>query len=112
MCVLKGLIICSPNTGLDAPTLKELNWHVRPMVASMWYDLGEELLQNIAKLHVIRANHSGDVEACCTEMFMCWLREDLNASWNKLVKALRLPSVGLNALADEIEQKFLIASGK
>jgi len=41
-------------------------------------------------------------------MFQTWLREDTGASWSKLVDALRRPSVGLHALAGEIEKRFVL----
>ena len=59
------------------------------------------------KIDVINHNNPGNVENSCTEMFKIWLREDTEASWVKLVNALRAPSVGLHVLADEIERKFV-----
>ena len=40
-------------------------------------------------------------------MFILWLKTDNTASWEKLVNALKSPSVGLTVLADKIERKFV-----
>ena len=37
-------------------------------------------------------------------MFKLWLRKQPTASWSQLIKALKEPSVELNALANKIEQ--------
>jgi len=90
----------------DKPTLKQLNRHVRPDAATHWKDLGIELL-SAEKISVIKCNDPGDVNACCTEMFNAWLRQDTQASWIKIVNALRAPSVELFVLAAKIEREFI-----
>ena len=52
----------------------------------------------------------GDTEKSCTEIFKIWLREDNEASWVKIVDALRTPDVGLPVLADKIEKMFVSGS--
>ena len=44
---------------------------------------------------------------CCQEMFSNWLKKQVNASWDQLLKALRSPSVQLMDLANQIEVKIL-----
>jgi len=89
----------------DTLTLLNLNNYVRPEAASQWRDLGMQFL-NESKLDIIEKNLPGDVESCCTEVFKIWLKEDTEASWAKIVNALRAPSVELYKLADDIEKRF------
>ena len=49
-------------------------------------------------LGIIKEDNHGHVQKCCTQMFMYWLRVDTEASWNKLIAALK-----------EIGQDFLAA---
>ena len=90
---------------LGKPDLLDLNNHVRPKVAAQWRDLGAQLISD-DKLKIIEYDEGKHAEACCSRMFQVWLQVDVTASWVKLVKALRKPSVAHNALADEIEVRF------
>ena len=94
--------------GTSAPTLKELHRYVRPEVASQWYDLGVELLNHdqAKRLEVIKCDNPGLSETCCTEMFKYWLQVDVDASWNKLLKALK--HTGYNTLADKLKNEYLL----
>lgn len=93
-------------TGGDCPSLEHLNQYVKPSLDSRWYDLGAELLEDdddIAVLNTIQCEFTTDIDTCCTKMFELWLERDPMASWNQLIKSLRLPSVNLNELATRIE---------
>ena len=90
--------------GHGIPTLRELNNNVRCEAASKWYDLGVELLDD-KKMNIIKQNDN-NVTVCCTNMFQEWLKQDDDASWNKLINALRAPSVELHSLASNIEKRF------
>lgn len=59
------------------------------------------------RLDVIDQNYPRDAEACCMEMFNVWLRSDTEASWAKLVNALKAPDVELNVLAEDVTRRFL-----
>ena len=59
------------------------------------------------RVDIIKHNNPEDAEACCTEMFKTWFKEDTEASWAKLVEALKAKSVGLHVLAKEIEGRFV-----
>lgn len=85
------------------PSMKDLNKHVIPSVATKWYDVGLELLEtkHEEELEIIETNNN-DVKTCCRKMFSKWLKTDELASWNKLIEALK--SVELNKLASDIEQ--------
>ena len=88
------------------PKLDDLNRSVRPKVARRWRDLGIELLSavenGVEKLDIIRENNPRDVEACCTEMFQFWLDNANDASWRKLVEAVKI--IGYNVLAKDLEE--------
>lgn len=90
--------------GTDKPTLKKLNSLIRDKVASHWYDLGIQLLEDeyIDKLDVIEKNHPGDVDRCCTEMFKYWLKVDPEADWDKLTDALK--EINENSLAAKVKK--------
>jgi len=105
LCICTHVFTGDPNR----PTLQQLNNNVKFQAASQWYDLGLELLsaENSEKISIISHDYPKDAATCCTEMFSVWLHTDTTASWAKLVNALRAPSVGLDALAAEINKKFL-----
>ena len=81
--------------------------HVIPSVAAKWFELGVVLLdpnyQN--ELHVFEADTKNDVATCCRKMFSKWLNSDELATWDKLIKALRI--VQLNNTASDIERLLL-----
>ena len=81
--------------------------HVIPLVNTKWYDLGVVLLepkyQN--ELNTIEVDTRNDVATCCRKMFSKWLNTDELASWDKLIKAVRI--VQLNNVANDIEQLLL-----
>ena len=78
-----------------------------PSVATRWYELGLVLLdtkyQN--ELTIIEADIRNDAVTCCRKMFSKWLNTDELASWDKLIKAVRI--VQLNNVASDIERLLL-----
>ena len=78
-----------------------------PSVAAKWFELGVVLLepryQN--ELDTIEADTRNDAATSCRKMFSKWLNTDELASWDKLIKALRI--VQLNNVANNIEQLLL-----
>ena len=94
-------------TGRDRPALRDLTIHVIPSVATRWYELGVVLLdtkyQN--ELTIIEADIRNDAVTCCRKMFSKWLNTDELASWDKLIKAVRI--VQLNNIASDIERLLL-----
>jgi len=96
--------ICT-HIGTDHPALKHLNIHVIPDIADKWYDIGVELLdaKDEIVLNNIKADFVENHDKCASEMFQLWLARKSDASWNQLIKAFRQPSIGLNALASNIE---------
>ena len=86
--------------------------HVIPLVAIKWFELGVVLLepkyQN--ELNTIEADIRNDAVTCCRKMFSKWLNTDELASWDKLIKAVRI--VQLNNVANDIEQRVLLPQGE
>ena len=69
-------------------------------IKTKWCELGQVLLGSDNILAVIKANHSTDVTACCSEMFKIWLERTPDANWNQLVTALR--NIKLYTAADAV----------
>ena len=91
------------------PTLKLLNKYVKLFVTTKWYDLGIELLadEDVKALDEIQNNYPRDTSMCCTKMFQLWLDRQPKTSWRELLQALREPNIGLNELADTVEQELI-----
>jgi len=71
--------------------------------------LGRELLPvgdaSEAALSTIAVNNKDDVTTRCSSLFTLWLGRQPNASWKKLIDALK--KINLNNLATEIEGKLI-----
>jgi len=80
---------------------------VVPGATLKWRDLGIQLLDPTSgnELDIIERDYH-NVKECCVRMFQKWLDKTPDASWNHVLAALRCPSVELNHLANQIEQKF------
>ena len=72
-----------------------------------WYPLGVALGIPAYKLDAIEQNQRGDVGRCKMGMLDVWLRSDLEASWEKLARALEDDYV---AVAARIRKKYLGSS--
>ena len=92
-------------TGFHRPTVKEFDHHIRDEVATRWYDLGVQLGVSTKQLAIINANYHGDVQMCCTKMFVYWLKIDTTANWNELIKALEI--MNCNTQVETIKKKIL-----
>ena len=97
-------MLASLLTGPLKPTLKLLQDHVIPRVASKWHELGIELYKDddVSRLDTIRKQCPGDFEKACTEMLSYWRQAYENATWNRLIKALKAKGLQLNANALDI----------
>ena len=86
--------------------MKSLNRHVVKHAAHKWRDLVVQLLQSnqVVMMMDIASNHPHDAVRCCKEVFFKWLDPSEDASWHKLIRALRSPTIQLNYLADQLEQ--------
>ena len=87
------------------PSMKLLQRHVIPHVASKWLQLGVELFDVTEehKLESIESNHN-DVNKCCFEMFRIWRKDRVNPTWTQVVEALESPGVGLKSVAANLKE--------
>ena len=90
--------------GYLKPTHKKLLDYVIPRVASKWHELGIELYKDadVPRLDTIQREFPGNFTKACTEMLTYWLNTYTNATWDRLIKALREPGLQLNAIALDI----------
>ena len=97
-------------TGFDRPGLKYLNRHVVVPIAPKWYDVGLELMETEDEkvLDAIQAEQSlrDDVERA-KRMLKRWLDKKPGATWNDILKALKISAIGLNYTALNIERLLL-----
>ena len=94
--------------GSDKPTIKEINnYGIRNDVATVWDDLGIQLLPNDlqGQLNIIGSDNATNAIRCTTKMFEYWLQVDTTVSWNKLIEALR--KINKFRLADTICREVL-----
>ena len=76
-----------------------------PHVATKWYELGLELLDEKEE-HELNNINGSDVKKCCLKMFLLWLDTNSDANWWQIVEALKSPGVELSAVAIELERKL------
>ena len=96
--------------GSDRPALKYLNRYVVPAIAPKWYDVGLELMdiQDEKELNVIRVEQSiSDDKERAIKMLTVWRDKKIDASWNDILKVLKICNIGLNSTAFEIERLLL-----
>ena len=77
--------------------------------APNWNSIGIELLKDdndVRQLSIISLNYPADHKKCCNEMFKYWLGNDPEATWQKLLDALRSQAVGLKVLAHEVGESM------
>ena len=98
-----------PLTRYSRPSMKDLNKHVIPLVATRWYDLGLELLETKyeRELDTIEKDSKAEgAKTCCRKMFSKWLEtQSDNASWDQLIQAVK--NIEVNNVASDIEQLLL-----
>ena len=75
-------------------------------VKDKWYNLGILLTLNHRLLNDVEKNYKNE-ERCCIIMFGEWLMQNMDASWSKLVDALRDKAVKKNELANRLETKYV-----
>ena len=90
------------------PLLRDLFNIVIPKVANKWYELGIQLLNQsqLPKLEEIQKAYPNNFQRCCFEMLKYWLDITPGASWDNLIRTLRVPSLELLAMADDVEKDF------
>ena len=90
------------------PTHQQINDLVIQHAAIKWKSIGVQLLddEDYSTLESIEANFPTNNVKCCEEMFAHWLKKDKQATWEKLLGALK--AVDLNKLADDIEKSTYV----
>ena len=93
-------------TGNDRPSLRDLDTHVVMNVADNWRSLGVQLLRPDQEnlLGIIATDHPSKVVACCQDVLKKWLNTTEDATWNRLIEALRSPTIQLHHFASQLEQ--------
>ena len=73
-----------------------------------WREIGVQLLppEQENEIQNIEAENLSSNVKRFQRVLEKWLQTDTNATWNKLIEALRCPSVCLKVLANQLEQKF------
>ena len=96
-------------TGSERPALKYLNRHVVVPITPKWHDVGLELMEieDENLLGIIKAEQSIDDQERAKRMLNLWRDKQTNASWNGLIKVLRIPNIGLLSIALKIEGMLL-----
>ena len=90
-------------------TIKKLQRHVIPYVATKWIELGIELFDenDTHMLDNIDPDHNKDAGKCCREMFQKWLETYPNGTWHQIVEALTSPGVQLRRVAEELQENLI-----
>ena len=80
-----------------------------PKVASKWYELGIELYRDfdVPRLDIIQKQHPTNFTEGCKEMLTTWLGTHEDTTWDTLIKALKAPSLQLNAVALDIKKEVV-----
>ena len=84
------------------------------MIGSRWFEVGLELLmkaEDEGSLKVIRDQFKSDFVKGATSMLELWLERQPNASWNQLIKVLKMHHIGLETTAIEIENMLIPTRG-
>ena len=69
-----------------------------------WEQLGQQLIE-YGTLATIRANRHGDSHHCMSDTIFQWLKNDLEASWEKLAKAVAMVKEYGETTADRVRGK-------
>ena len=97
------------NLGHKKPTISQLQNFVIPLLTPKHYKLGFELL-NVSDFHRLNAIERApeiDLTSACTEMFKFWLETYEDATWDRLIRALKAPGLQLHAIALDIMREVV-----
>ena len=89
---------------IGAVTLKDLLIELKDVTD--WFHLGIHLEVSTTTLINIRLRHqhSGDIEAMKTDMFIAWLDEEMEPTWSAVVRAL--VRIKMKPLARKLGKKY------
>ena len=98
----ESILLFSCNVGTPDLSVKHLLTACKSV--SDWHSLGIHLDLTTSQLNNIHVTyHAHGVERLKTEMFDVWLKSSPDASWTKLITALR--AIGENTVASEIQTR-------
>ena len=103
---------CTVHLKPNIATIQEL---VIQRAFTQWRSIGIELLtkkNDFTQLGIIKDSNPNNHKQCCYDMFDYWFLNYPNATWEDLLKALRSPAVGHNALAAEVEKGTYVQCSK
>ena len=99
-------------TATDKVDLMYLNRWVKDRICEQGMDHLKELAQVLlpggagkVQMNIIAQNHPGNIKSCFTDFFNEWSARELDATWQKLIDALR--GTNKHALASDIENSLL-----
>ena len=98
------------NLGHKKPTISQLQNFVIHKVTPKYYELGIELYKDpdVHRLDAIKKAFAADLASGCTDMFNFWLQTyGENATWDRLIRALKAPGLQLNAIALNIMREVV-----
>jgi len=80
------------------PELAELLRLVTPRYAAYWKEIGMCLGIESGQLDIIKLNNVADANRSCNDLWKKWLMIDMDATWEKLFKAIdsAIASLGLS----------------
>ena len=61
-------------------------------------------------LYIIEKNNAKNVCEACKDMLKLWLQKKPEATWSKLINAVRAPGIEMNDVACKIEEMLLDSS--
>ena len=86
---------------------------MRSLIASRWEDVAVQLLseEHQKEISIIRANHHGDVEKCCSSLFTIWSqRQPGDVTWRALIEAMK--NARFTNEANQIENMLMTPTGE
>lgn len=96
-------------TDTEVPEQKYLDRYVKEKVCASrfrkWKDLGSQLLDEDDLSAVTARTYNMDELQACSEMFNIWRERQPKASWQQLIKALKI--IKLERLANKIESLLI-----
>ena len=89
------------------PRLKDLVNIVAPKVSAKWFELGIQLLDDsqLPKLEEILAVHTKNYDRGCIEMLKYWLHVDKEATWGKIIEALKAPGLQIPTVSQNVNEE-------
>ena len=62
--------------------------YVLPLYAAYWKEIGIFLDVESGQLDVIKLNNPADANKCCIDLFLKWLQNARNVTWEKMFEAI------------------------